>query len=215
MKKAIITGFEKFGSYAVNPTEKLIKEIDGKIVSGHRIHGFVFPVGPLIGDKAVNYGRIIMLEAERINASVIVSLGVASQAKGVRIESWATNWVENDKYCSPGENRKRLDRYDLPNLNRWVPFNCWNFVAMRKGFQKHKIPFEAAISKNAGTFCCNALIYQVYKRIQESALGKRPFLMAHVPCTKEAVKNIPNFSGILIAQEQLKKVIKIMLESYA
>lgn len=213
MKKAVITGFECFGNYNMNPTERLMREIGGKIISSHRIQALVFPVGPLVGEKAVDYGRRIILSAGRVEASVIIALGIASQVKGVRIEGRCSNWVENDKYCDQFENRKTFIQYDLPKMERFTPFGRWNMPKMFEEFSKAKIPFEREISRDPGTFCCNALMYRMLRRMSETPFSI-PFIMAHVPCTKDAVKNISNFNGVLITQKQLKKVVEILLKSY-
>ena len=155
MRKAIITGFERFGNYSMNPTEKLVKNIAGTSIANHRITGIVFPTGPLIGKRAVNYGKQIIQLAKRLDASVIISLGIASQVKGVRIEGRAVNWVENDKYCSLEENRQPLVQYELPMVERFVHFGRWDFPNMFRKFSKANIPFEREISQNSGAYCCN------------------------------------------------------------
>lgn len=215
MKTAILTGFQTFGEYVVNPTEILARSLDGKILSGHKIHPFVFPKLILPLTPSEDYGRIIVESALKNKISVIISLGLSSAIKGFRLERSCTNWVESDKYCSELENRMPIVEFHQKRKMKFVPLNRWDLPLMFEGFRKTGIPFESEISFDAGTYCCNALMYRVLDAMEISGL-EIPFLFAHVPCTEESILGVADFDRqkTLIKQEQLKKGVEVILQSY-
>jgi len=44
MKKLLLTGFEPFLDHPINPTEAIIKEIDGEIIRDYMVYSKVLPV---------------------------------------------------------------------------------------------------------------------------------------------------------------------------
>lgn len=106
MEKILITGFEVFGAYKENITQSFSKEIFH--LSGYFPEYIIFPVR-IFSDGSANYGKQIISKAQEVNAKAIISLGMASDVKGARIESIAKNWVENEKYCIPSEQRRLID----------------------------------------------------------------------------------------------------------
>lgn len=213
MNIAIVTGFEVFGNYAVNPTEIVARYLDGGVLAGHRIHSMVFPTTVLVPHGTVDYGRKIVEACLALNASVIISLGMASEAKGVRFERRCRNWV-GGKYCTPLENGKPVSSTHPLNEGLLMPLQLWNFAESWERFSMAKIPFEA--SDDAGTYCCNALMYRTLRAMQELKV-EIPFAFVHVPCTEEAIVHIPDFdrkNKVLVRQEDLVTIVKMLLESY-
>ena len=44
MKTLLLTGFEPFLKFTVNPTMKIVRELHGKIIGDYKIHSEVLPV---------------------------------------------------------------------------------------------------------------------------------------------------------------------------
>ncbi len=214
MKAAILTGFEVFGKYAVNPTEILARSLAGEVVSGHLIRSMVFPTTVLVPHGARDAGTLIVDEAFLVDASVIISLGIDSGARGVRIERTCINWVENAKYCTQYENQKPLSDAHDPKERLPMPLQSWDFAGLSERLALAGIPLET--SEDAGSYCCNALMYRTRRSMKECSL-EIPFIFVHVPCTEEAVADMPDFdraSKVLFHQEDLATVVESLLESY-
>lgn len=214
MKTAILTGFSTFGNYTVNPTEILTRHLDGKTLAGHLIHSFVLPTEVICSQGTINHGRQVVEKAVSMKASAIISLGIASEARGVRVETKCINWLENNRYCTEFENRRPVDYSSRIREEKFVQLDKWNLSRLSEELASLGISFE--ISNNAGTYCCNALMYRTLQHMQEWSI-KIPFIFAHVPCTEESIANIVGFdrkSKILVRQEELVVVVEKFLEAY-
>lgn len=237
MKNILITGFEPFGDYAENLSEIAATRI--KKIGDYNVYGLVFPVrifpvsqkriiSYIVNGKnrfypqpteAVNYGDMIVAQAKELNACAIISLGIASDVCGIRIETQAINWVENHKYCLDSEQRRVLDenlilKKELKvDLDKWRLGKPWNVSVLSNQFHKADCDCNVILSGDAGTFCCNALMFRTLLSLQKNKCDI-PYLFLHIPCSKEAVKNIPNFdqSKDLMSLEKLEKVLAVILK---
>lgn len=196
MKKALLTGFEIFGEYRVNPTEILANHLRNKVIGEYQICSLILPTSVLTpcGQKEPGVDEVkSMILAKEIN--VIISLCIASDAKGVEIEQSANNWIENDRYCAPHENCQPID-YSRPiKEEKFIDLNFWNIEKIMADFRRCGIPFKDRISNNSGNYCCNALIHRVLQYMDELKI-KIPFIFSHVPCTPEAVEGYAGFDRI-------------------
>jgi pyrrolidone-carboxylate peptidase len=154
----------------------------------------------------------VLREVKSGQVVAIVSLGLSSDAKGFRIETAFSNWV-NSKYCRPDEsgnpvyvNRSAHEVIE-PDRSRW------DIGRMRWLLSKQGVPVEFGFSKNAGGFCCNAFAYKLCVSLQ-SIPNPPPFLFVHVPCTPECVSGIPDWdkSKLLIPQDQLERGFRAIVE---
>ena len=214
MKTAILTGFEVFGRYAVNPTEVLVRSLQGTVLADHHIHGVVFSNTIHSPDVEVDHGRELVEVAVAKNASAIISLGLASLAVGPRVETQCLNWVENDRYCTPYENHKPVSEVFEAKQRLQVPFHMWDLAGFFMKLSMAGIPYE--VSNDAGAYCCNALMFRTLVAMRIKSLDV-PYIFIHVPCTEEAIVGIPDFDRkrkILFSQELLTVVVKKLLESY-
>jgi len=106
MRKIIITGFEPFGPYNFNPSKDLALFYNSKIINGDKkIIGIVLP--------CTYYGAFHKLSdvIERENPYAIISIGLSSLAKGVRIETVFKN-IMNGKYSDANEYNPKGDHID-------------------------------------------------------------------------------------------------------
>ena len=216
MKTALITGSETFGKYITNPTKWLALAVDGKIINGHKIHSLIFPSVIRLPQDAENHGEIIVKKAIKIKADVIISFGQASTAKGFRLESSATNWIENNDYSAAYENKRRIDSAKPAHEKVEIDLKLWDLLTIRKSFAKKKILFDSHISRNPGQYSCNAWIYRTVCALKKHKLNT-PYLFVHTACTKKAIEFIPNFpftKKVLIKEKNLIEGLKIFLGSY-
>jgi len=212
---ALITGSETFGDYFVNPTKWLALAARGKIINSHEIHSMILPAIVLDQKNIPDSGEMIVRKAIELDAKAIISFGMASEVRGFRIERSGTNWIENEKYCSEYENRKRIDESRPARERVQIDLSRWNLEKMEKEFKKQKLPFESKISDDPGNFSCNGWIYRTVKAMQRQDLHI-PYLFVHVSCTKEAIEFVPDFSPkkMLIKKEDLMRGLEIILKNY-
>jgi pyroglutamyl-peptidase len=209
MDNILITGFRPFGNYKVNPTEQFLK--NHSVLGNLRLHSLIFPARSLV-EGAEDFGLTIVETAKALKAVAIISLGMSSAVKGLRIETRAINWSAG-KYCLETEDRQRLN----PSFPAWyskkVNLAHWDTEEMFKNFGFSSIRFEKRISIHAGTYCCNALMYRTLV-----ALGPAyqiPYIFIHIPCSAEAVAELDDFDKYkdLIDSETLKKILLIVSAS--
>ena len=218
MSNILITGFEPFGEYAENISEVAATQI--KRVGKYNVYGLVFPIR-IFPENGEDYGKTILAKAKEINAKAIISLGMASNVVGVRIETQAINWVENYAYCLESEQRRVIDESLIlkkerkVDLRKWYLSRLWNLSVLIEKLYLQRISCDINFSSDAGTFCCNALMFRTLAVIEKDDC-KIPYLFLHVPCSAEAVRNISDFDKTkdLMSLEKLEKVLAVILEHF-
>ncbi|MES2087962.1 MAG: hypothetical protein V4467_03125 [Patescibacteria group bacterium] len=218
-KTVLITGFRKFGVYRCNPTETLVENLKGKNLGGFQIFGKLFDSSMTVANAGPegHCGEIISHLVTVFGASAVVSLGMWSTISGIRFESRCSNWVHNDKYCKSGENNRPIVGTRPPKEIIGLDLRPWNIPSIQKKLRRAEIPFEAEISQDAGGFCCNALMY-LASRALKNHRRQVPFMFAHVPCTKEAVKGLSveqfNPEGkVILTDSELETALLVILQN--
>ncbi len=215
MKTALITGFEAFGRYMINPAKWLVLSADGKEIAGYRIYSLILPNIMGLSDNIENPGITVIKLAREIKSDVIISFGLGPHVHGFRIERTATNWIDNKKYCLPGENNHPLDQDQPPKERRAIDMIHWDLPKMKELFGQAAIPFDTDISDDAGLYSCNGIMYRVLFAMQMERI-KIPYLFVHISCTEEAVELIPDFdraTKTIIKKEDTVKALEIILQS--
>ncbi len=173
MKKIILTGFKPFGHYQYNPTEQSTLDFDGKIFGDRQVIGVVLPC-------VYNaWGHLAGTILRNSNAHAIISTGLASSVKGIRIESIFRNVMNNDKYAD-------ADGYtpkNVPVVKGNVPYNVKSRGPNKKLLRlllENGIPAEA--SNDAGNFICNSLGYTTSLAMRSAGYVNRNIFI-HIPWT--------------------------------
>lgn len=210
MERILITGFRPFGDYAENTSGLAARNI--RIAGPYSIERVVVPVY-IFGKEANGFGKHIVKLAREIDAKAIISLGMASDIRGVRIESTAVNWVENDKYCLKSEQRKVIDKKLSAGYPLTIDFESWDITKIMSELKASGLAYESEISDDAGTYCCNALMFRILKAMQDMWCTI-PYLFLRLPCTAEAVKDIPDFSKDkhLTSLPEIAKTLTIFMD---
>lgn len=71
MKTLLLTGFEPFLTYTVNPTMKIVEELHGTVIGKYKIHSEVLTV------DFRSSGEQILAHIETIQPDAVMSLGLA------------------------------------------------------------------------------------------------------------------------------------------
>jgi pyrrolidone-carboxylate peptidase len=207
MESILVTGFSRFGDYRNNPTEELSKE--PALFMFHKTDYMVFPP-EVFSEGAEGFGKEIVEAAISSGARAIVSLGMSSAVKGMRIETCAYNWSENSKYGNPEDQKRPLserfpEKHPL-SYGLW----SWNLEKIFFSLDIAGFEYESEFSKDPGFFCCNALMFRTILALEDSGC-KIPYIFIHVPCTPESVSGLdfPS-SNCLVSIEDIKGILSVL-----
>ena len=199
MKKLLLTGFEPFLHFKVNPTAKIVEALDKKLVNGFQVNGHVLPV-----DYDASGDEIIRL-IDEIQPDAVVALGLAGGRRHITPERIAINCNASDEPDNAG-NRPRGERIDSEG-----PDGIFSTLPIQQMVEKlHEAGLPASISNSAGTYLCNHVMYRMLHRFQRNG-QQIPAGFIHIPASHElAIDNgrIPSWS-----QDDLTEAVRICLRS--
>lgn len=190
MRTVAVSAFGVYGNYPINCSEIIAQRINGTIISGFQIQTVMFQAS--IPKK--NRGRQLLTLSSSLGAAGIISLGMASEMRGLCIEGTAANKVFNEKYVLPRLNNTPIEKRKPYGEKIEINLEPWNLAVFRRACQDKKISLME-LSDDAGGFCCNHLMYQVanHQRFRP-ALAGIPFIFIHIPCSPEVIVNPDAFS---------------------
>jgi pyroglutamyl-peptidase len=163
----LVTGFEPFQNYTVNPSELVAEALNGSFVGGASIVGVVLPVD---FSRSVN---ITIHAMEQYQPILVISLGLNAGSHAIRVEKIGVNLKryqkENEKWSFP----RRIE--SIGPFFRLTSLHTNDIVRTIK-----KADIAVQQSYFAGMYVCNALFYQLlgYVHAQNSST-KIGFI--HVP----------------------------------
>ena len=85
MPTILLTGFEPFGDYKINPSQQIAERLHGETISGAKIVGLTLPV--LMGE---DFDRLSAAIADH-KPTLVLSLGLAAGATCLEVERFAVN----------------------------------------------------------------------------------------------------------------------------
>jgi len=168
MKKLLATGFEPFDGYSVNPSDELVKAINGRKIARYDIVGATLPL-----DYATALDKIDKLLAAH-NPQVILCCGQASRAT-ISIERIAINALGTKRADNYG-NTPETDVIDADApAAYYANIDPHPLVEALKG---EGIP--AYVSYHAGTYGCNWILFNILHKIATGKIhGRATFI--HLP----------------------------------
>lgn len=170
MKKLLLTGFEPFLDFSINPTETIVKELDGQKVGNYEIKGLHLPVDFDLAPK-----KIVEAVAEE-NSDAVISLGLAAGRTAITPERIAIN-------CQDGEPDNRGVTLEDNAIEENGSDGYFSTLPIRRMVNRLKeAGYPAAISNTAGTYLCNNVMYSVLHELKSS--GKEiPAGFVHIPAS--------------------------------
>jgi len=193
MTKILVTGFEPFLDYKINPTMQIVEELNGKKIDSYDI------VGRILSVDFQQSAEQLKQHIEEVKPQIIISLGLAGGRFKVTPERIAINVKDgepdNNGYTPVDEriHEEGADAY-LTNL----PIR-----SMVNRLQAEGYPAE--ISNTAGTYLCNNIMYEGLAYAQQHKGVRAGFI--HIPASFElAIQHgkIPGWSiRDLVAAVQL------------
>jgi pyroglutamyl-peptidase len=163
----LLTGFEPFYTYTVNPSQLVVENLNGTALSNYSIIGLVLPV---------NFSTSISNIVEAIdiyNPQLIISLGLNGEARWIQVENIALNLRKRPRSDPLWFLPKKLDRSGPLVLKSTLPTH--NIVDEIKSVG---IPSRHSIY--AGTYVCNSLFYQTLRYIDVEDF-QIPMGFVHLP----------------------------------
>ncbi|WP_408007857.1 pyroglutamyl-peptidase I [Pseudalkalibacillus sp. A8] len=178
MRKLLLTGFEPFLDHGVNPTELIVKKLDGKTIGGYQVIGRVLPV------EFDRSAEVLLGYVQELEPDAVFSLGLAAGRDKITPERVAINvndGVRDNKGQVPVDEPIVEDGPD-------AYFSTLPIRKMVNTLKERGIPAE--ISNTAGTYLCNNVMYSVRHYLEKQ--GKSiPAGFIHVPASFElSVENI-------------------------
>lgn len=196
--KLLLTGFVPFLDNPINPTEEIVKRLDGEKVNGYDIVTAVLPVD--FNQSA----ELLKKNIEAANPDVVIMLGLAAGRSKITPERIAINVKDgakdNEGYAPVDE---PIDPDGADGLFTTLPVR-----KMVDRLKENRLP--AQISNTAGTYLCNNMMYTA---LNEASKNNASYLSGfiHIPASHElALQNerLPSWS-----LDDLTKAVKICIEA--
>lgn len=164
----LLTGFESFGEFSSNPSELIVKSLDGENINGCTVKGLVLPV--VFGEA----GDLLIQAVEKFRPKAVICLGLAGKRQEISLERLAVNLDDADIPDNAGNKP-----VDLPVLADGPPA-CWSTLpvkALLAALLEQGIP--ASLSMSAGTYVCNHVFYRLLYALRD--IPSIPAGFIHLP----------------------------------
>ncbi|CEG22176.1 Pyrrolidone-carboxylate peptidase [Planococcus massiliensis] len=200
MKKLLLTGFEPFLDYTVNPTMKIVEELDGENIAGYQIVGKVLPV------DFNQSGKLFLSYIEEVKPEAAVSLGLAAGRYKITPERIAINFKDgapDNKGHKPVD--EPIEKAGEPAYLSTLPIR-----KMVERLIQNGLPAE--ISNTAGAYLCNNIMYEGLHLASVKQLNM-PTGFIHIPASHEL--GIQHGSIPSWPHSDLAKGIRLCIEAMA
>ena len=175
MKRVLITGFDKFGGNATNPSGDLANLLNGTSTEQYEIKGILLPT---IYDDAV---KKLKGEIDNYNPDVVICTGLFGGRPNITIERVAINITDGNLADNVG---KIILNTPIDKNGKNAFFATLPLHNIIKTARAHGIPM--AISNTAGTYVCNHIFYTLMNYLTETN-REIPAGFIHLPFLPEEV----------------------------
>ena len=186
-KTILLTGFEPFGGDALNPSQEIVRVLDGETVGAHRIVGAVLPVAfaaaPPLLDELI----------DRHHPALVLALGLAGGRGELSFERVAINLV--DARIADNDGAQPIDEAVVEGAPP-AYFSTLPLKAIIADLHARGIP--AALSLSAGTFVCNQAFFALAHRLATRHPRVRGGFL-HVPWLPEQATRHPGQPSMALA----------------
>ncbi|WP_404459833.1 pyroglutamyl-peptidase I [Sutcliffiella horikoshii] len=214
-KTLLLTGFEPFLNFKINPTEEIVRELDQQIIGQYQVVSRVLPVDFTESEK------LLLEYMEELQPDAVVSLGLAAGRAHITPERIAINC--KDAGGAPDNNGVVLQ--DAP-INPDGPDGYFSTLPIRAMVNHlNENNFPAKISNTAGTYLCNNVMYAALHKLAQQGTGgaanptdtdepntaQIPAGFIHIPASHQLatqLNNTPSWS-----QTDLTAAIKLTIET--
>ncbi|WP_100010368.1 pyroglutamyl-peptidase I [Lentibacillus sediminis] len=196
MKKLLLTGFEPFLEFPINPTTEIADTLNGTELHNYQI------VGEVLSVDFQKSGAQLVEFLKKHNPDAVVSLGLAGGRNCITPERIAIN-------CNDGPVDNQGHQPNGEKIFPEGPDGYFSKLPIKQMVEKLKeAGFPAKISNTAGAYLCNNVMYHGLHYMAEHKLD-RPAGFIHIPASHALAleKNMPSWS-----QEDLLETVKLTIE---
>lgn len=199
MKTLLLTGFEPFLDFQINPTQAIVEELNGQLIQDYRIEGRILPV-----DYNQSGEKVVELIKE-IQPDAVISLGLAAGRHKVTPERIAINCNESSEKDNEGNTP------DGEPIHEDGPDGLFTTLPLKAMVHRlNEEGFPAEISNTAGTYLCNHVMYQALYDFKKRGM-EVPSGFIHIPASHDlAIRHgrLPSWS-----QEDLTTAVTRIIET--
>jgi pyroglutamyl-peptidase len=158
----LLTGFEPFDGECVNPSQEIVRTLDGTSIAAHRIVGAVLPVSfaatlPLLDDLL-----------DRHRPVLAIALGQAGGRSEITLERVAINLIDARIPDNDG-----LQPVDMAVIDG-APFACASNLPVKAIVVRlRELGIPAALSLSAGSYVCNQVFFALAHALATRYRGAR------------------------------------------
>jgi pyroglutamyl-peptidase len=163
----LITGFEPFGNYTVNPSQLIAEALNGTMLNDAELVGVVLPV---------DFNESVEITTDAIQyyqPDLVLSLGLNARSQDIRVEKIGLNLKRYPKDDGTWSFPRRIDVAG-PFL-RISPLHTADIV---RKIREANISVQQSFF--AGTYVCNAVFYQVLGYVSQQDISRKMGFI-HVP----------------------------------
>ncbi len=178
-RTVLVTGFEPFGNYAVNPSGMIAESLAGRVVSGLTIRSGVLPV--VRGET----GRRVIELIARHDPAAVVCFGQGSPRQtALRVERLATN--VRDFPIADNAGHRPAGEPIIPGAPT-AYLTTLPVAVIRDQVRAAGVPCR--LSNSAGTFLCNEVMFTALEYLSGRPSAP-PAGFIHVPLLPEQVARL-------------------------
>lgn len=170
MSRVLLTGFEPFDGAGINPSQEIVRSLDGWSPPGHRVSALSLPC--VFGEA-----RARLHEALRVQApDIVIALGQAANRPLVSLERVALNFID-----APIPDNAGRQPMECAVING-APAAYFSSLPLRLILTRLRAAgIPAEISQTAGSYVCNELFYGLMHQVSALAGRVQAAGFIHVP----------------------------------
>ncbi len=198
MRSLLLTGFEPFDGYRVNPSEAVARRLDGRTIGDWHVTSVILPL---------DYSRALQVVEEAIvktQPEVVLCCGQAERG-AITIERIAINAISTSRRDNAGN----VPEHDVIDPAGPAAY----FTGIDPHPLVHRLQAEgipAFVSYHAGVYGCNWLIYNVLRWIDLGRLNTRATFI-HIPPLPEQAIEKSNPSLPTMPLDTLVRALEIVI----
>ncbi|WP_075617203.1 pyroglutamyl-peptidase I [Paenisporosarcina indica] len=170
MKTLLLTGFEPFLSFTLNPTMKIVEELNGQHIGDFQI------VGKTMTVDFKSSGEQLISFIKEVKPDAIISLGLAGGRSKITLERIAINIKDG-----AADNEGNIPVDEMIQLDG--PAGYMSTLPIRLMVEKlRELGYPASISNTAGTYLCNNVMYEGLHYVQTNDMDI-PSGFIHIPAS--------------------------------
>ena len=200
-KHVLIAGFEPFGGEKINPSELVVRSLEGRLISGRLVVTRVLPV-----ETRPLRDRLEQAITED-SPDLIICTGLAGGRSSIAMERVAVNVLDFDKPDNVGVMRSNdaIARGGAEARISNLPFE-----RVLSAWTENGIP--GYVSNSAGTYLCNQALYEVLA-LTENAVPPVIAGFVHFPYLPGQAIDAGAESNPSMSFDLMKKSIEILIET--